>query len=161
MLVVSDSTPLHYLVLIGEIDLLRELYGTVVVPAAVVEELSALQAPVEVRRWVADAPAWVTFAVPQPNVVLSHALGAGESAAIALARLSGNGILLTDDQQARVVAESLGIQVVPTIRILSTASALALVDLEDALKRLQATNFRVSRKVIEAVLNRKPIELQE
>ena len=162
MLVVSDDTPLHYLVLIGEIDLLRELYRVVVVPTALIEELSAPQAPVKVQRWIADLPSWVSIAPPLSSIASPfHALGAGECAAIELARQSRNSILLTDDQQARVAAESLGIRVVPTIRILSTASALSLVDLEDALKRLQQTNFRVSPKVIEAILQRKPVESQE
>ena len=49
MLVVSDATPLHYLVLIGEIDLLQRLYGRVIIPQAVVEELSVAKAPVQVR----------------------------------------------------------------------------------------------------------------
>jgi predicted nucleic acid-binding protein len=162
MLVIADATPLHYLVLIDEINLLRELYKAVVVPSAVVEELSAPQAPVAVHRWVADLPSWISIAPPQSSIALPFpTLGDGEREAIALAGQSGNSLLLTDDQQARLAAESLGIRVVPTIRVLSTASALSLVDLEDALKRLQQTNFRVSRKVLDAVLNRKSIELQE
>lgn len=162
MLVVCDATPLHYLILIDEIELLHELYDAVVIPAAVLKELSAPQAPVKVQSWIAALPSWTSIAHPQPPVALPfHALGAGECEAIAIARQSGGSILLTDDLQARVAAESLGIQVVPTIRVLSAASALSLVDLEDALMRLQQTNFRVSRKIIDAVLQRKPVELQE
>ena len=162
MLVVCDATPLHYLILIDEIGLLRELYGAVVIPAAVLEELSAPRTPVKVQSWIAALPSWTSIALAQPLIALPlHALGSGECEAIAIARQSSGSILLMDDLQARVAAESLGIQVVPTIRVLSTASALSLVDLEDALMRLQQTNFRVSRKVIDAVLQRKPVESQE
>lgn len=39
MIVVADSGPLHYLLLVGEIDLLRRFYGQVVIPQAVANEL--------------------------------------------------------------------------------------------------------------------------
>jgi predicted nucleic acid-binding protein len=77
-------------------------------------------------------------------------LGLGECEAIGLAAKS-KGILLTDDLKARTAAESLGIQIVPTIRVLSTASVLGLVNFDEALRKLQETNFRVSAKVIEAI----------
>lgn len=158
-MVVADATPLHYLVLIGEIDLLRQLYGSVAIPAAVIEELSAPQTPIEVRKWIAALPSWASLArVPLSVPLPFEALGLGEREAIAIARESSGSILLTDDFQARAAAESLGIQVVPTIRLLSTASALFLVDFEDALVRLRQTNFRVSQKVVDGVLQRKPIE---
>jgi hypothetical protein len=43
--VISDSTPLHYLILINEVSALRQLYGKVIVPIAVVRELSAAKTP--------------------------------------------------------------------------------------------------------------------
>jgi predicted nucleic acid-binding protein len=45
MIVVSDAGPIHYLVLIGQIELLPVLYGQVVVPVAVVNELQHLHTP--------------------------------------------------------------------------------------------------------------------
>jgi len=39
MLVVADTTPINYLVLIGQIDLLASLYEQVVIPSAVAAEL--------------------------------------------------------------------------------------------------------------------------
>jgi predicted nucleic acid-binding protein len=68
-----------------------------------------------------------------------------------LAQETAKSLLLTDDFQARVAAESVGIQVVPTIRVLSTAGALSLVDFDDAVRRLRQTNFRVSQKVIDRI----------
>ena len=153
MLVVSDATPLHYLVLIGEVDLLQNLYGRVIIPQAVVEELSVAKAPVQVRDWIASLPGWVTIGRARPLASLPFEfLGPGERQAIALAQDSGGGILLTDDLQARNAAESVNIQVVPTIRILSTASDLSLVDFNDVLRRLLQTNFRVSQEVIDQIV---------
>lgn len=50
--VVADTSPLNYLVLIGEIDLLRRLYGRVVVPSEVVAELTdrGAERPIADRR---------------------------------------------------------------------------------------------------------------
>jgi predicted nucleic acid-binding protein len=159
MLVVSDATPIHYLVLIDEIDLLYDLYGKIVIPTAVIEELSAPQTPLEVQSWIATLPLWTSVARPSSSAVLPFvSLGLGEREAIELARGAGNSILLTDDLKARIAAESLGIQVVPTIRVLSTASDLSLVDFHDALDRLKQTNFRISRTVVEGILLRKSVE---
>jgi predicted nucleic acid-binding protein len=157
MLVVADATPLHYLVLIGEINLLRELYGSIVVPSAVADELSVSKSPLEVRKWIAAMPEWATVAHVQPPAVLPfESLGLGEREAIALAQHYSGSILLTDDHQARIGAETLDIKVVPTIRVLSTAAAISLVNFDDALRRLQQTNFRVTREVIDKILERLP-----
>ncbi len=59
MIVVSDTTPLNYLILIGQIDLLPRLYGQVIVPTTVVHELKHLRAPESVRSWMASPhPGW-------------------------------------------------------------------------------------------------------
>ena len=43
--VVSDTTPLHYLILIGRDSVLKQLYGQVIVPPAVLQELGHPAAP--------------------------------------------------------------------------------------------------------------------
>ena len=52
MIVVADSGPLHYLILLEQIELLRRFYGQVLVPDAVAGELSATGAPALVRDWI-------------------------------------------------------------------------------------------------------------
>ncbi|MBM3770831.1 MAG: hypothetical protein FJW27_06010 [Acidimicrobiia bacterium] len=59
MIVVADSGPLHYLILLGHVDLLRRFYGEVLVPEAVARELSVGSTPDVVRDWIAAAPSWV------------------------------------------------------------------------------------------------------
>jgi len=158
MVVVSDATPLHYLILIDEIDLLRKLYGAIVIPNAVVGELSRPQTPTKVREWMSALPRWVKVVLPRSFDLPFPDLGLGEREAISIAQTSAASILLTDDRGARESAATLGIQTVPTIRVLSTASDLGLVDFTDALRRLQLTNFRISREVIESLSSRRPLE---
>ena len=49
MLVVADTTPINYLVLIAQIDILAALYPQVVIPSAVAAELQHPKAPAVVR----------------------------------------------------------------------------------------------------------------
>ena len=45
MIIVSDTSPINYLVLIGEIELLPKLFGKVVIPQAVLDELNRRERP--------------------------------------------------------------------------------------------------------------------
>ena len=58
MLVVTDTLPINYLVLLEQTAVLPALYTRLLLPPAVVTELQDLEAPEEVRVWVADLPAW-------------------------------------------------------------------------------------------------------
>ena len=57
--IVCDTSPLSYLVLIGEVEMLPELYGEVWVPPAVEEELLHPEGPPEVREQVGSGPEWL------------------------------------------------------------------------------------------------------
>ena len=48
--VIADTSPLNYLVLIGEVGILSRLYGNVVVPPEVLAELADSGAPPEVAE---------------------------------------------------------------------------------------------------------------
>ena len=65
MLVVADTSPLRYLVVIQAIEVLPLLYERVVVPQAVRTELQHPRSPREVRAWLATPPAWVDIRPPQ------------------------------------------------------------------------------------------------
>jgi predicted nucleic acid-binding protein len=59
MIVVADASPICYLLLIGYVDLLQRLFGQVVIPQSVHDELSAEGAPTIVRTWIAHPPSWL------------------------------------------------------------------------------------------------------
>jgi predicted nucleic acid-binding protein len=69
MIVVADSGPLHYLILLERIDLLQRFYGQVLVPEPVANELSAAGAPAIVREWITNRPAWVDVRPVPPDAV--------------------------------------------------------------------------------------------
>jgi hypothetical protein len=86
MIVVADTSPLNYLIRLGRPDVLREIYGRVLVPHAVLMEMQHPEAPAEVRAWASAAPAWLeAMQVRQLDASLAAELGAGEREAISLA----------------------------------------------------------------------------
>jgi len=56
--IVADTTPLNYLILIEAAEILPQLYGNVLIPPAVEQELTHPAAPDLVRAWMAHGPAW-------------------------------------------------------------------------------------------------------
>ncbi len=59
MIVVADTSPINYLVLIGHIEILPQLYVRILIPPAVWKELRDAQTPSSVRAWAAQVPAWL------------------------------------------------------------------------------------------------------
>jgi len=98
MIIVSDTAPLNYLVLIGEIEILEKLAGRVLIPQAVANELKDPKTPEKVRAWVESRPLWLE--VRQANTSLFSSrrrIGKGETQAIALAiELSADALLIDD-----------------------------------------------------------------
>src|SRR5207244_11681551 len=78
--VIADSSPLNYLTLIGSVDVLRRLYGTVIVPQQVITELSDPSAPHEVRGWALHLPDWIDVRVAVVNDTTLLHLDPGEGA---------------------------------------------------------------------------------
>jgi len=64
MIVVADTGPLNYLILLGHIEVLHILYGEVVIPPAVQDELLDPSAPEPVRSWISSPPHWLEIRTP-------------------------------------------------------------------------------------------------
>ena len=149
MIVVSDTSPLNYLVLIEEVEVLPAIVGRVVVPPAVVEELQAPGAGCR-QAWIAAPPSWLEVRNPESSRA-RLTLGRGEREAICLAsELSA--LCLIDDRKARREAERMGVRVTGLLGILAEARDQGLIDAEVIVERLTMTSFRASRDLIAAVL---------
>lgn len=130
----------------------RTCYGQVVIPGAVASELARLAAPPAVRSLVESQPAWLSVAeAPRRDAELKD-LGDGEAEAIVLAESLGADLLLCDDKEARGMARLRGVQVVGTLGVLKEASHRGLIDLSNALGKLQQTSFRVAGTLLESIL---------
>jgi predicted nucleic acid-binding protein len=155
MVVIADTSPLNYLILIGHADVLPELYGEVVIPQAVLRELQHPNAPRSVGRWVASSPAWlrVSQTIPLAQDVESD-LDPGEREAIALAQENRPDVLLLiDENRGREEAQRRNIQTTGTLGVLDTAAAMGLLELPSALEALLRTNFHVSQRIVQRLLD--------
>jgi predicted nucleic acid-binding protein len=151
MIVVCDTSPVNYLVLIDEIDLLPQLFTTVVLPAAVMAELQHPRTPPRVASWVRELPPWVRVISPE-GLVGDVGLGRGEAEAIAIASQISADTVLIDERKATVVARQRGLLVTGTLGVLALAAESKLVDLKASIGRLLDTNFRASPALIDDIL---------
>jgi len=150
-LVIADTGPINYLILIGHIDVLPQIFERVALPIAVETELSNFLAPEIVRRWIASPPAWLEVH-DTTGLPLVSGLGKGETAAIALAESIRADLLLIDEREGFRVAKSKGIRVTGTLGILDLAAERGLVDFADAMGKLEATSFRRPEVIVRALL---------
>jgi predicted nucleic acid-binding protein len=152
-LVIADTGPVNYLILIGHIDLLPRMFEQVVLPAAVQTELSNTLAPPAVQRWIADFPAWLDIA-QTPAATLSTGIHKGEAAAIALATAMHADLLLIDDRRGMRAAKQQGLRVTRTLGLLDLAAKRGLVGFAGAIRKLEGTSFRRPEALLQALVNK-------
>lgn len=154
MIVVSDTSPLNYLVLIDLQHILPELFERILIPVAVRDELQSAGAPEAIARFMAAAPAWLeTRQVSEVDPKLKH-LDRGEREAITLAASLSAGSVLIDERKGRLVARERGLAVSGTLGVIDLAARRGLVDFSDALLRLESTTFRASPRLMARIRER-------
>jgi len=149
VIVVSDTSPFNYLLLLEAVEVLPRLYGSVIVPEAVRQEMLHRRAPKVVRSWASQLPHWII--IRRPQVLLPLPLDAGERAAISLAVEVDASLILMDERRGRQEAQARELQTIGTLGILVNAAGAGLLDLADALAKLQQTDFYVSEKLIKTL----------
>jgi uncharacterized protein len=148
--VVSDTTPISELAKVGRLELLRAVYGVILIPSEVSDELAAGDHPdttaVRSADWIQVRP------VSDPGAV--HALhsvtrlGMGECGAILLAEELGADHLLIDDRTARRLAIERGRAVGGTIGTVILARKQGLIpSVKQVLDELVARGTRISPRL--------------
>ncbi|MEQ9485212.1 DUF3368 domain-containing protein [Coleofasciculus sp. F4-SAH-05] len=153
MTIVCDTSPLCYLILIDQIDVMPQLFGRISIPKAVQNELIAEGA--SVQTWIAQAPDWLDIHVVsgEPDQMLER-LDVGETEAILLAERLGSSLIVLDDLDARRIATQRGLTVTGLLGVLYQAGSRQIIDFPDTLERLQQTSFRASSTLLEQFLDR-------
>lgn len=156
MIVISDTSPISGLFLIGQLELLPQLFGTVIIPQTVAEELGQLSLfghdtnNLLSRDWLSILQV-SNFAKLE---TLRHQLDPGEAEAIALAQELNADFLLIDEVKGRQIAVTEGLHIIGVLGILLQAKQVGLIQniqlLMDEL-RLKA-RFRISPALYHAVL---------
>ncbi len=157
MLIVSDTTPIISFVKIGMLELLNSMYGDVILPEAVFNELvsnplmSNEADIIKKNSFLKVNKIENEFAVKLLQKQLN--LGAGESEAIVLADTLKADLLVIDEKKARGIAKSMGINITGTLGILVDAKRQNRIEkLKPLLDDLIDSNIRISEKLYKDVL---------
>lgn len=156
MIVVADAGPIIHLSRIGHLDLIPFLYGRVVVPRQVYDEVVRTEGTPpgseELRHaeWVEVEEREIRSKVSR---LLEGHLDAGEAAALGLALDLKADLILSDDRQARSAAERLGFRVRGTLGILLEAKRQSRVPaLAPLLHALRAEGVWLSKELVGLIL---------
>lgn len=155
LLVIADTSPINYLLLIGRIEILPALFKNVILPSEVRDELAKPNAPLSVRNWITNPPSWVDVretASSFDDASLTR-LDAGEAAAIILAVELHADLLLMDDREGVIAARRKGFTVAGTLAVLSMAARRDLLNLADAFERLKGTSFHYRQEIMDRFLD--------
>jgi len=123
LIVISNATPLRYLIEIELVHVLKELFGTIIIPQAVSSELQHKNTPQKVKDWIQAPPEWLE--IRQANLALftpQKQIGKGEHETIALALELNADAVLIDDRGARQGAMGANLFIIPTLAVLERAA---------------------------------------
>lgn len=151
--VVLNNTPLVALWAIGRLDLLRQLFGEVLIPEAVREEFLARDAGERARSL--EAAPWIrTVAIAHPRQVLSLAgLDRGEAEVLVLAEEQEARLVILDEKKARRYAERLGFPKTGTLGLLLLAKEQGFIDsVRSLVDRLQEAGLHLGNDLVRRTL---------
>jgi len=146
MIVVSDSSPLILLSKIDCLFILPQLFGTVVIPEEVANELHHEESEHPERAAFTGYPWLQTNHCRQP--VIAPGIDLGESAAIGLAQ-ELRASLLIDDQRGRKMAAKLGLTYLGSVGVLEPAASERLIQLNESFTRIKQTDFFISHEFLD------------
>lgn len=156
MVVVADASPLIFLARLELLRLLPELYGGVIAPRAVLDEVNCSGGSRPGALDTSNLP-WLTIVDVDSDSPLRKALsgdlGVGETDAILLALDTGAELLLVDDRSGRATARRLSIAIRGTLGVLAEAKQKGLIrSLRHHLERLSEVGAWLSDDLVRRVL---------
>jgi predicted nucleic acid-binding protein len=155
MIVISDTSPLNYLILIDYQDVLPILFGQIIIPQAVLNELQHTRTPEKIKNWIAAKPIWLEVRnVRVSSINKLENLDYGEREAIFLAEELGANAILIDEKDGRREAAKLGFITIGTLSVLDRAAETGLISFAEAIDRLRKTPFREPKQIVQALLNK-------
>ncbi len=137
--IISDTSCLIILTNIGELGLLRKVYGQIITTVEVAAEFGE------------TLPEWIEINAPTDKYrqkILELQIDKGEASAIAPALEIPDSIIILDDQKARKIADKLGIEITGTIGVIIKARLRGIIpSIKPFLDKIRQTDFRLSVEI--------------
>jgi len=158
MIIISDTSPLSSLAIVGGLSILKDIYTTVIIPQAVANELAnSTEEDIRIKSMLSLE--WIQVK-QTTNLELvacltdEYNLDLGEAEAIALALELKADELLIDERLGRREAVRLGLSITGVLGILLVAKSRGLISRVQPIMEALMTqaNFRISRQLYEEVL---------
>lgn len=142
-IVIADTSCFILLDNIGELELLKSLFGHVITTTIIADEFGT------------PLPDWVKIrTVKNTNFQSTLEIDAGEASAIALALESEPSLLIIDDSKGRKAAQRLNLNITGSLGIFLRAKREGIIPLiKPILEKVQGTNFRYSQSVLTEILS--------
>ncbi len=161
MIVVSDTTPLITLMKISKLSLLKDLFGEVLIPGAVYEEVTSNEGFKEEAEIIINSDFVKVVSVSDKERVRLiqrvTGLDLGETEAIVLADESKADVLLMDEMKGRQVAKNMSLPLAGSIGVLIGALEKGLInpdEIERAVVTLKNSNRRISEELLQMVVDK-------
>jgi predicted nucleic acid-binding protein len=142
--IIADTSVLILLNKIGELELLKKLYGKILITEDIADEYEN------------ELPLWFEIGIVkdiQKQNLLELQIDKGEASAIALALESENPTVILDDWKARKIAELIGLNITGTLGMILKSKEKGIIPkVKPLLDKIKLTNFRISQELENEIL---------
>ena len=142
--IIADSSCLILLEKIEELELLKKLFGKVIITSIIAEEFGN------------PLPEWISIKNAENKNyqnILELSVDRGEASAIALAVEQSDCLLILDDQKARKLAAELKLKYAGTISLLVEAKLKGYVtSVRPLIDKIRKTNFRLTPELEKKII---------
>lgn len=151
--IIVNSTPLIVLGNIGYLWILKEMYGEIIIPRAVYDEVTVHN---DVASNLLKSERWIKVddsVVGADRKMYRARLHAGEVEVMILAQEQAADMVIIDDNEAKKTAKYLGLNVTGTLGVLMTARKKDMISsLEEVLEKLENVGFYIGDELKENIL---------
>jgi predicted nucleic acid-binding protein len=155
MIVISDTSPLIHLAACNHLHLLKLLYGQIVIPISVDEEIRLKGKDEDIKLQVSSADWIITKSAIDRKLVnqLDQKLDGAEAEAIVLAIELNADLLLIDEGKGRTIAQQFHLKTGGVLSVLIEAKRQKLIpDVKPLIEQMiQLTGFRISEELLEEI----------